>query len=91
MSQRYTKRDAEGAYQRLMKAVGAREATSYGDIGGWHLDHNGVYGGYVVEEVMNEAGGITHPLGHERRTAREFCDAVSFALRVLEVKEGAQR
>jgi hypothetical protein len=37
-----------------------------------------------VHEVYNETGGISLPFGHERRTAREFCDAVRFALYAIE-------
>jgi len=85
MSDRYTKRDAQAAFERLMQATGKHPAASYKDVGGWVLDHNSIYGGYVVHEMFNENGAVSEPFGGRRRTAREFCDAVSFACRALEV------
>jgi hypothetical protein len=87
MSDRYTRKDAESAFVRLREVCGKRHAESYGDVGGWRLDYNGVYGGFVVEEIVNEGGGITHPLGEGRRRARDFVDAVRFATRVIEARE----
>lgn len=72
MSQRFTKADAERAFLRLVEDAGARVANDYKDVGGWRLDYAACYGGYVVEKIMNERGGISHPLGGERRTAKEF-------------------
>jgi hypothetical protein len=48
-------------------------------VGAWTLDCNPTYGGYVIEEIANEGGGVTQPFGSMRRNAREFCDAVYFA------------
>jgi hypothetical protein len=84
MSERYTRKDAERALGRLAVATGHRIADSYNDVGGWTLDYASCYGGFVVHEVYNETGGISLPFGHERRTAREFCDAVRFALYAIE-------
>lgn len=86
MADRYTKRDAVAAFERLMKATGNRPAQSYKDVGGWVLDHNGIYGGYVVEQIYNENGAITQPFGYRRRTAREFCDVVNFACQAIELR-----
>ena len=84
MSERYTKKDAEAAFLRLLKATGNREAKSYNDVGGWQLDYNGVYGGFVIHEISNEHGAVSEPFSSERRNAREFCDVVRFTLRALE-------
>jgi hypothetical protein len=81
---RYTRRDAERAFGRLCEFTGHRVAASYKDVGGWRLDGNATYGGYVVEEIVNEGGAITHPLGEMRRPARDFCYSVNFAARVIE-------
>lgn len=81
---RYTRKDAEAAFERLCKATGHRIASSYDDIGAWELDYASEYGGYTVNEIVNDAGGVNRPLGDQRRSAREFCDAVYFAERVLE-------
>lgn len=85
MADRYTRRDAQAAFARLLLACGKREAASYKDVGGWTLDHNSVYGGYVVEQVVSERGGITQPFGGQRRAAREFCDTVRFATDAIRV------
>ncbi len=62
----------EGARVRNLAAVGA-----------WSLDHNSVYGGFVIHEMMNVGGGVSEPFGSMRRNAREFCDAVYFAENAL--------
>jgi hypothetical protein len=52
-------------------------------VGAWTLDHNSVYGGFVIEEIHNDGGGVSQPFGSMRRNAREFCDAVYFAENAL--------
>ena len=85
MADRYTKRDAQNAFARLMNATGNRPAASHKDVGGWVLDYNGIYGGYVVHQMFNDGGAISDPFGSRRRNAREFCDAVNFACRAIEL------
>ncbi len=93
----YTRRDAEGAFRRLADANGATIADPSWGIhdtrreGAWILDHNATYGGYVIGAYCADSPprddrpqaytAVTHPFGDDRRTAREFCDVVSFALR----------
>jgi len=84
---RYTRKDAERAFVRLCGMTGHRPARAWNDVGGWLFDWNGTYGGGVVAEVVTDGGGQSHPLGDRRRTAREFCDAVYFAARVLDAVE----
>ena len=79
MSDRYTRKDAEAAFTRLISAIGGRVATKYNDVGAYRLDWNGVYGGNI-ELISNEQGGVSQPFGVQRRNAREFCDAVCFAI-----------
>lgn len=96
---RYTRRDAEAAFKRLAAANGATIADPSWGIhdprreGAWTLDHNSVYGGYVIHAYCADSPpepgsgrkqaytAVTCPMGHDRRTAREFCDVVSFAIR----------
>jgi hypothetical protein len=52
-------------------------------VGAWTLDHNSIYGGYVIHEMYNEGGGVSEPFGGMRRNARDFCDAVYFAENAL--------
>lgn len=71
--------------QRAPKRTGGKLWTREGNenraaVGAWCLDYAGVYGGFVVHEISNEGGGVGTPLGHLRRNARDFCDAVRFAL-----------
>jgi hypothetical protein len=77
MIDRYTRRDVEIAFGRLVEASGRMLGTNPGD---WDLDHN--HAGYVVIEV-GDAGGGRYPLGPRRRRAREFCDTVASILGLL--------
>ena len=80
---RYGKRDATMAFERLVAALGGRVAQHHADVGAYRLDLAGCYGGYVVEVITSESGAVNRPFGMARRPAREFCQAVSFALDVL--------
>jgi hypothetical protein len=85
--ERYTRKHAESAFDRLVKVLGQRQAQSWNDVGGWTLDYNSAYGGFVVEEISSESAGVSHPFGPMRRSARDFCDAVRFvedALRAMQ-------
>lgn len=70
--------------RQLWERVGPNNVAC---VGAWTLDHNSVYGGYVIEEIFNVGGGVTLPFGSMRRTAREFCDAVYFAENALRAAE----
>jgi hypothetical protein len=94
--ERYTRKNAEAAFERLAQKLGKPTAKSTGKatwrrvgdrnvatVGQWALDHNSIYGGFVVVEIVNEGGGEAHPLGDRRMPAREFCQSIYFAERVL--------
>ena len=83
MSERYTRKDAERAFELLCKVTEHRQARAWNDVGGWQLDYNSAYGGYVVHEVVTASGGVSEPLGSMRRTARDFCQSVNFAVRAI--------
>jgi hypothetical protein len=85
MSDRYTRKDAELALDRLLNAIGGRRAKSYNDVGAFRLDYAAVYGGYSIEQIDNDGGGISQPFGPRRRTARELVDTVNFALHALRI------
>lgn len=105
---RYTKKDAEQAFARLCELMGktaghyrkleAGETSTYGSAthttipGGWALDYNPTYGGYVVEEISSDpaehpgelmdgrrysATSVSMPFGYTRRSAREFVQMVA--------------
>lgn len=103
MTTRYTKRDAEGAFNRLREALEKPLASDFGihdpqREGAWLLDHNSVYGGYVIAEIVADSPprpgedrpqaytAENRPFGHERRTAREFVDFVSAVMRGMALK-----
>jgi len=79
MSERYTRKDATVSAHALTTACG----RNYGyEEGSWNLDYNSANGGYLLVEYLT-GGGEHCPLGHRRRSASEFCSAVSFALSAL--------
>ncbi len=87
MSDRYTRKDCEAVFSRLLAAIGGRQATSYHDVGGYRLDCNPTYGGYNVERITNDRGAITHPFGYRKMPARQFCETMFWTLDVLEERE----
>jgi len=90
---RYTEKDAEEHAKRLAQALGKKfgdcwdEKTRKSIVGCWKVDCNPIYGGCIIEEIVNEHGGVTDPILNIRLPPREFCNAVNFALRVLDIKE----
>lgn len=80
---RYTRKDAIAAFDRLIKAIGGRVATSYNDVGAYRLDWNTVYGGGNIERISNLQGGVSQPFGGRRLKAADFCLFVSFAISAM--------
>lgn len=92
---RYTQADANKAFRRLATKLGKPTQTGvvtengyHSIVGAWALDYNSVYGGCIVEEIINEQGGVTHPLTTERVSPRVFCQMVNFALRAMAIENG---
>jgi len=84
---RFTRKDAEKALQDLCALLGKRVAKEWNDVGAWRLDYNPTYGGFVVEQIDDEHGSISRPLGDTRVSAREFWERVHFTWRALRAKE----
>ncbi len=84
MSDRITRKDVEGAFELLCATLGKRIATAYNDVGAWQLDHNSIYGGFVIEEVVNVHGGVSRPMGDQRCNAREFRQMCLFTVRAIQ-------
>ncbi len=89
---KYTKKEVQGMFSRLVKAmgkdiVGSCYNTPTDDLvyvkHGLQLDYISCYGGYVIEEVGPE-GGCSHPFGCMRRTAKEMYLSMYMATQVLE-------
>jgi hypothetical protein len=62
-------------------------AESWNDTGAWTLDYAKVYGGFVIQEIINDGGAREVPLGDQRYTATELAEQMRFALRWLEQKD----
>lgn len=86
MADRVTKKDAERVVQRLAEVLGLPyghyrktddgiETVLYGLVSDYSE-----YGGCVVEQVVNEGGGVTQPFGSQRRAPREFVDFINGVL-----------
>ena len=91
---RTTQAEVRAAFDRLCAALGRSTNTWTGNranVGALALDSNHIYGGYTIEEMMNEAGGVRQPFGYERMPAGEFVRAVRFTLDVLDMDRRARR
>lgn len=75
-----------GHYRPLQEGeVSTYGSSTYTTIpGGWDIDWNPAYGGIVIQEIDGDGGtSIREPFGSMRRTYRDFCDTVNFALNAL--------
>jgi len=96
MARRITEADARSAARRLADALGHPYGSWEQDngtrsgyraiIGGWDLDYNPTYGGCVITEIVNDGGGIRHPLTEARQPLATFCSMVNFTLAALDTK-----
>ena len=84
--ERGTKAQVDRVFARLLEVLGKRLAKSYKDVGGWQLDYNPTYGGYMIEEIHNDKGGVCTPMGQRRMPAREFHEALHFAISAVVTK-----
>jgi hypothetical protein len=77
---RTTKSEVQAVFERFCKVHGYRIATSYNDVGAYELDHAGIYGGYVINQIANEDGGLNQPFGSKRMRAEAFVDSMRMAI-----------
>lgn len=73
---RITRKQITSVFNILCRSM---NKTAGYERGNWCLDYAPIYGGYVIEEIM-ENGGIDHPLGSGRRSASEMCSAMNMAI-----------
>ena len=66
-------------FSLFCKAIGKRVATTYNDTGAWTLDYAKEYGGYLIQEIINDAGAKETPLGDQRYSATELVERMRFA------------
>lgn len=80
----------QDCFKRLAEALGKKHSDCWQDgkgiVGCWELDCNPYYGGCVIEEIDNEAGGVILPVVSFRLPPKQFCQAVRFAEGVLEIE-----
>jgi hypothetical protein len=84
MADRYTRKDAEAAAQRLVKMLGGKWTTKGVPHDGntWYLDWNSIYGGGVLVRYVKSSppgesyNAESHPLWSRRLNAREWVETV---------------
>jgi hypothetical protein len=80
---RITKQNLENAFLNYCKQMcwqyGYREGT-------YSLEYISEYGGYVIEKHI-ENGGISHPLGMERRSLKDMYNVLIFSLQTIYVRD----
>ena len=81
---RVTKDEVKAVFERFVQRLGGRVATSYNDVGAYQLDHNSVYGGWVIQRVYNEHGAVESPFYHTRRSSKEFVETLWFAIALMD-------
>jgi hypothetical protein len=74
---RITKSEVKGMFIRLVRAMGKHKDD------GLVLDYVACYGGYVIEELI-PSGGVSHPFGCKRRTAKEMYLSMHMTAQALE-------
>lgn len=87
---RTSKALVENTFHRFLMTIGGERARwdhvdgrNVSNVGGYRLDHNSVYGGWVIEQNVNEAGGIRRPFSDTRMPAGQLVDAMHFAMAAL--------
>ena len=92
---RYTKKDAEKFAGQLAKVLNKKmgqcwktvDGKNVAEIGCWEYDHNSVYGGGTIHEIMNEGGGVDEPFGSRRLKPDTFITAVRMAIKSVEISK----
>jgi hypothetical protein len=87
MAYRATRTELNEVFKQFCEAIGKRVAETWNDTGAWTLDYATEYGGYVIQEIIDNTGAREVPLGHERLSATELVERMRFALRWLEQKD----
>jgi hypothetical protein len=80
MTQRITRKFLEARFAMAMQSIGAvhggpyvKTDTGYEPVANCcFIDHNSVYGGYVIMQMAETGTGQSHPFGDERMGAQEF-------------------
>ncbi len=93
MGRRVTKQQVENVFAFFCAAMRVPNRFQSGnfldyntakELGAWSLDHNSVYGGYVIR-ALRPTGGEDEPMGSERCKAGEMVAKMNFAMRAIEL------
>ena len=87
MTYRATKTEVNEVFSLFCKAIGKRVAATYKDTGAWTLDYAREYGGYVIQQIINDGGAKDTPLGDQRYSVTELVERMRFALRWLDQED----
>lgn len=80
---RYTKKEIQCVFESLCKIMGKTPGYK---VGNWCLDYAPLYGGYVIEEIL-EKGGIQHPFSSDRRSGSEMYLSMTMVIRAMQELE----
>jgi hypothetical protein len=86
MVYRATRIELNEVFKLFCEAIGKRVIQTWNDTGAWTLDYAKEYGGYVIQEIIDDRGARDIPLGDQRYSATELVERMRFALRWLEQK-----
>lgn len=81
--ERISKKDIHNLFEVVTQGLGKTISNASGNIGEWYLDYYSIGGGYVINELVNKAGGVKCPFGYNRMKIREFYNflyALSYGL-----------
>ena len=86
MAYHATRIEVNEVFRLFCEAIGKRVADTWNDTGAWTLDYAKEYGGYVIQEIIDDRGARETPLGDQRYSATELVERMRFALRWLDQK-----
>jgi hypothetical protein len=87
MTYRATSTEVNEVFELFCESIGKRVAATFNDTAAWTLDHAKEYGGYVIQEIINDGGAKEMPLGDQRYSPTQLVERMRFALRWLEHKD----
>ncbi len=81
MANQYTQKFVKKRFERLQKSAGKDfpawsevDGKQRANIGAWYLDNAPGYGGYEINEMVNQGGAVRQVTGYcNRMTGKELC------------------
>jgi len=75
---RVTRKEVQATFRHWLSVIGHHEATSFHDVGAYRLDQNSSYGGWRIERIVNQHGGVSE-VNYGRMPGQQFINAMHFA------------